>query len=228
MARATDWLPSNHTELYKQGQLTVEHLVPNLEKMGISGANEEWVKKVFCLHWDKFSEAYLAWENPTTRTQLITTTFNDAKAAFVPVYRQLYTGLLKNNPSVTDEDLAAMGLPIRSTDKPTPTPVPTTIPDADVELPSPGVIIVHFFDKGSKNKAKPAGVHGVEIAWALLEEHPQGDWDKLTSCVFDTKTPYQFTFSGRDRGKKFYFALRWENTRGERGNWSEIYEAIVP
>jgi hypothetical protein len=31
-----------------------------------------------------------------------------------------------------------------------------------------------------------------------------------------------------DRGKKLYFALRWENTRGEKGPWSEIHSTIIP
>jgi hypothetical protein len=30
------------------------------------------------------------------------------------------------------------------------------------------------------------------------------------------------------RGKTVYFALRWENTRGEKGPWSEIMSAIIP
>jgi len=228
MAYNPDWLPQNHAELHGQGILTTDYLMNNLNRMGIMGGNLDWVETVFIPHWEKFTNAYTAWENITTRTQLIIATFMDARATFVPVYRQLYRGLLKNNPCVTDEDLVAMGLPKRSANKPTPTPRPTTIPTADVKMPSPGVLVVHFSDRGSTSKAKPAGVHGVEIAWALLDEHPQNDWNKLTNYAFDTKTPSQFTFSGRDRGKKFYFALRWANTRGERGNWSEIYEAIVP
>jgi hypothetical protein len=34
-------------------------------------------------------------------------------------------------------------------------------------------------------------------------------------------------FSGRS-GKKIYFILRWENTRGKKGLWSEIVSAVIP
>ncbi|MDR2362267.1 MAG: hypothetical protein LBD91_06005 [Prevotellaceae bacterium] len=33
---------------------------------------------------------------------------------------------------------------------------------------------------------------------------------------------------GQHCGKTVYFALRWENTRGEKGPWSDIMSATVP
>jgi hypothetical protein len=35
-------------------------------------------------------------------------------------------------------------------------------------------------------------------------------------------------FENDQRGKTVYFALRWENTRGEKGPWSAIQIAIIP
>jgi hypothetical protein len=35
-------------------------------------------------------------------------------------------------------------------------------------------------------------------------------------------------FEGHDRGKTLYYALRWENTRGEKGPFSPIAAVIVP
>jgi hypothetical protein len=59
---------------------------------------------------------------------------------------------------------------------------------------------------------KPAGQHGAEIRWAMR----------------DTHMPLTFEFDESDRGKTVYFCLGWENTRGEKGPWSEIQSAIVP
>jgi hypothetical protein len=35
-------------------------------------------------------------------------------------------------------------------------------------------------------------------------------------------------FEEEARGKTVWFCLRWENTRGEKGPWSEFLNAIVP
>lgn len=227
MAQKLDWLPQNHEALYNQSSLTKQYLNENLEGLGISGTSAAWVQNNFNPTCDAYGEAFLAWQNPAERTPLKTTALKTAKDTFTPVYRQLYTGFLKNNPNVRDEDLVAMGLPARPDKKPTPAPAPTTTPEAEVELPSRGVVTVHFRDKGATKKAKPTGVHGAEIAWAVLDTPPV-DWSELNNSAFDTQTPYQFTFDGSQRGKKLYFALRWENTRGVKGNWSEIYETVIP
>jgi hypothetical protein len=70
-------------------------------------------------------------------------------------------------------------------------------------------------------------VHGAEIAWAILDTPPV-NWDALTHSSFDTHTPFRLTFGGDQRGKTLYFALRWENTTGEKGPWNEIQNAIIP
>jgi hypothetical protein len=119
-----------------------------------------------------------------------------------------------------------MGLPIHKTTH-TPAREPTTVPEAEVKLPSPGVVEIHFRDAESDRRAKPEGVHGAEIAWAILPA-PTVDWKELNHSTFDTHTPQRLTFDGTERGKTVYFALRWENTRGEKGPWSEIMNAIIP
>ncbi|MDR1156180.1 MAG: hypothetical protein LBL04_15855 [Bacteroidales bacterium] len=49
----------------------------------------------------------------------------------------------------------------------------------------------------------------------------------LVHSVFATRSPHTFQFD-LSAGKCFYCCLRWENTRGEKGPWSEIMSAIVP
>jgi hypothetical protein len=50
----------------------------------------------------------------------------------------------------------------------------------------------------------------------------------LAHSVFDTRSPYTFQFDLADAGKRFYCCLRWENTTGQKGPWSEIQNAIIP
>ncbi|MDR0668043.1 MAG: hypothetical protein LBF90_05435, partial [Prevotellaceae bacterium] len=104
---------------------------------------------------------------------------------------------------------------------------PTTYVSSTVELPGPGRVIIHFRDAGSDRKAKPHGVHGAEIAWGLLDARPE-DPTELPHSSFDTHSPFTLDFEGHDRHKTLYFALRWENTIGEKGPWNDIEETVVP
>jgi hypothetical protein len=89
-------------------------------------------------------------------------------------------------------------------------------------------LIIHFFKKGgSHRKGKPAGQHGAEVGW-LLSDTPPLRWDELTHSAIDTNSPFTLSFENDQRGKTVYFAIRLENTRGEKGPWSEIMNAIIP
>jgi hypothetical protein len=67
----------------------------------------------------------------------------------------------------------------------------------------------------------------VEIAWALSDT-PVTRWNELTHSNVDTNSPFTLVFENDQCGKTIYFAIRWENTRGEKGPWSEITSAIIP
>ncbi|MDR2361145.1 MAG: hypothetical protein LBD91_00235 [Prevotellaceae bacterium] len=89
-----------------------------------------------------------------------------------------------------------------------------TSPDYDIDSGTTRRLTIHFFDQGSRgSKAKPAGQHGAEIRWAILETPPASINDLIRS-LFDTHTPFMLEFD--------------ENQRGEKGPWSEIMSTIVP
>jgi hypothetical protein len=67
----------------------------------------------------------------------------------------------------------------------------------------------------------------VEIGWTQSDT-PITRWDELTHSNVDTNSPFTLSFENDQRGKTVYFALRWENTRGEKGPWSGIASAIIP
>ncbi|MDR1865289.1 MAG: hypothetical protein LBR08_06930 [Bacteroidales bacterium] len=221
-----DWLPSNHEGLYDKAAQTWNYLNPNRDRLGFSGTNAVWLDTVFVPKHMVFNTAFLDWKDPAERTPTKTGALTTAEKDFRPTYRQLYTGFLKNSPNVTDADLIAMGLPKRSSGR-TPAPEPDTIPEATVEASGPATLMIRFRDAGEAGRAKPDGVHGAEIAWAVLDKAPI-NWDELIHSSFDTRSPFKLSFKGEERGKRFYFAIRWENTRGVKGQWSDIQSAIIP
>jgi hypothetical protein len=165
-------------------------------------------------------------ETPSTRTKVTVQAKKDARKAVESKTRIVLKAYVTYNPAVTNADRDAMELPIHKTSR-TPVPVILSVPKAEVKLPSPAVVEIIFYDSEKQGKAKPAGAHGVEVDYAILDTPPD-DWKQLVHSIFDTRSPLRLTFDGTDRGKTLYFALRWENTRGEKGPWSEIYNTIIP
>jgi hypothetical protein len=201
----------------------------NRDRMGFDPASPQgqWLDTEFQPKYNFFVATFNAWLNPSERTQNKIIKLAEAEEAFKPAYRKLYTGFLKNNPLVTDDDLNSMDLPKHSSGR-HPSPVATEAPDADVDSSTIGRLTIHFFERGSNHKkGKPVGQHGAEIRWALLTT-PPARWDELVHSEIDTNSPFTLQFEHDQRGQTVYFALRWENTRGEKGPWSDILSAIIP
>jgi hypothetical protein len=176
---------------------------------------------------DEFAQKLDVAENPATRTKLSIQAKNTVRKALKADVRQSVKEYLAYNHEVTDEDRDGLGIPVHKTTR-TPAPVAKEAPEADIDTSVIGRLTISFFEKGNRHKkAKPAGQHCVEIAW-ILSDTPVTRWDELTHSNVDTNSPFTLAFENDQRGKTVYFALRWENTRGEKGPWSEIYNAIIP
>jgi hypothetical protein len=174
-----------------------------------------------------FSDKLRIAEAPETRTKAAVQEKNEARKSLETYLRQAIAEYLTRNHLLTDADRDNLGLPIHKSGR-TPSPVATTYPDYDIDSSTIRRLTVHFYDQGKKtSKAKPAGQHGAEIRWAILDTPPV-DVKELAQSAFDTRTPFTIEFEGHERGKTIYFCLCWENTRGEKGPWSEIQSAIIP
>jgi hypothetical protein len=225
-----NWIKESHEGLYQQASQTVNYLMStstiNLERMGLSGM-QDWLISDIMPKYTALSMAYAAWLDPATRTPLIITTLLSAEKAFITEYRKLHN-LLVMAPLVTDTDLQSMGLPKRSDGGRTPSPIPLYSPGYRVSHPETGVIKIDFFDKNGDptRHGKPDGAHGLEAIWAVLPSPPDG-WDSLTNSSFDTASPLYFNFTFEQIGQTVYFALRWENTRGEKGPWTTIANTVI-
>jgi hypothetical protein len=49
----------------------------------------------------------------------------------------------------------------------------------------------------------------------------------LDFLAVDTRTPYTAVYDGADGGKTAHYMLRWVNTNGEKGPWSETASATI-
>ena len=221
----------NHEALYDQANQTVRYLTAtaNRDRMGFAAGSApgQWFDTEFVPKHEAFKAAFADWQNPAERTPTKTVKLAEAEEAFKTVYRKLYNGFLKESPLVTDDDLVAMGLPKRNTTR-TPAKVADTSPDSDIDTSVPGQVGFNFYQRGGAHRrGKPEDQHGAEIAYVISDTKP-ARWDDLTVSKFATRSPYTVRFENDLRGKTLYYALRWENTRGEKGPWSEIMSVIIP
>jgi hypothetical protein len=207
---------------------TAQHIIAETASINRTqwGLDSTWLDEELLPHKTKWEEAWAVYENPATRTPSITFAKNEQRKAYEKLLRILVKGL-QSNVNVTDDDLLGMGIVVPSSSK-TPSPVADKSPDADTDTSVIGHLSIHFFEKGSRHKkGKPDGQHGAEIRW-VLSETPPTRWEELIHSEIDTNSPFVLQFENDQRGRTIYFALRWENTRGEKGPWSEIQSAIIP
>ena len=184
----------------------------------------DWIDKQLVPARAAWVEAWEAHQNPGTRTKLITATKNEKRTDYEKLLMILAANL-KVNTRLTDDDRRAAGISIRDT-TPTPAPVPTTYPIASADTSTMRRLTIKYRDSSSSNTAKPKGVHGAEIKWLIAEERPTVE--ELINSTFDTGSPYTITFEDSQRGKKVWICMRWENTRGEKGPWGQMINAIIP
>jgi hypothetical protein len=91
----------------------------------------------------------------------------------------------------------------------------------------PGILRIAYHDSETGKKAKRKDIHGCEIRTAILATPPQSA-EEIQHSEFSTRTPYTLESDLSLRGKTVYFCLRWENTLGKKGPWSEILSAVIP
>jgi hypothetical protein len=133
---------------------------------------------------------------------------------------------MQADPVVKDSDKAAMGITVPDT---TPTDVvpPITRPVVSVDTSQRLRHTIHFADEATPtSKAKPPGVRGAQI-WMKVGDPPPGDPGELVYVATDTRTPHTIDFAGADALKNAHYMVRWENTRGEVGPWSETATATI-
>jgi hypothetical protein len=133
---------------------------------------------------------------------------------------------LQNNDAMTNNGREALRIPIHDRN-PTPRPAPDTVPETETETPLPRTVRIKFKGETAPRWGKPEGVHGLEFRWIIAGVPPERIED-LVHSEFATRSPLDITFDEDKRGKRLYFAVRWEGGTGKKGPWSEIFSAVIP
>ncbi|MDR1218204.1 MAG: hypothetical protein LBK73_01180 [Treponema sp.] len=151
---------------------------------------------------------------------------NEKKERLIHLEEVFVRNNLQNNDAMTDNGRKELGIPIHD-DTRTPVPAPDGIPEIEIETPHPRTVRIKFRDEHAARWGKPEHVHGLECVWAFLDEPPVKVKD-LTHSEFATRSPLELMFEEDERGKKMYFAVRWETGAMKKGKWSDIFSVIIP
>ena len=199
----------------------VEYLADHYQKFGIMQSEFEYIRTVATAYQTAHGKASNPNAGRADRSDRSIKSVEVRKAV-----RSLVNSRLRYNSAVSDEERIILGLRVHDA-KPTPVPKPNTYPRAVVRPIALRQLCVEWRNASSNSRAKPAGVHGCEIRYAVLGAPPTS-LDELTRSEFATRSRHIFSFEESLRGKTVYFVLRWESNRGEKGPWSDILRAIIP
>lgn len=234
MSHTIDWLPQNHQALFDMARQTLNYLLlpDNRDRMGFGAGTPQgiWLTETFIPAYETFRTMFNDWVNPAERTAVKSARLASSEKVFKSLYRQLYVAFLKRSPLVADSDLASMDLPARHHGGRRAVATPETYPAARSITTELRRITIAFFatSGGTRRRAKPAGVHGAEICWEVFDSLHPVRLEELTHSSFVTHSPLVLEFKENQRSKVLYFALRWENSRGEKGPFGPVLNAVIP
>jgi hypothetical protein len=215
-----DYIPQKDSELVAWSSNFTTVVAANASAWGIPPDEVAALRTAY----DLFAALQKQADSPA-KTSIIVAEKNAAREALEAKIRGM-VGFRLKNPIITDAQRIALGLHVHDT-KPSNIPAPTSRPEIDIDVIDFRRLKVVFHDMGSESKAKPYGVNGAVIVYAVLDA-PPADPNALTRSVLATRTPHTLEFTEEERGKTVYVAICWQNEKGEKGPWSEIESAIVP
>jgi hypothetical protein len=218
---STDYIPQGDDAFLQWARNLLEYAAAHADAMGIAAGTLAPLQPLLAAYETAFEKM----ADPN-HGALDTQRKNETRNALKTAIRAFVMGFITYNPSVTDDDRREMGTPIHDKVH-TPAPIPATRPIIDTAAVDNRQVAVDLREAGGNKRGKPAGVHGAEILYEIRDEPPAVAED-LRHSSFATKTRMLYTFTEADRGKRVYFAARWENTSGKKGPWSDVVTAIIP
>ncbi|MDR0687022.1 MAG: hypothetical protein LBF79_06170 [Dysgonamonadaceae bacterium] len=179
-----------------------------------------------------YTKKYDLSEVPETRTPVTVRARTNAQDLFKKALRSAIKSFLTYNPKVTDELKVALGLPIHKTDRSS-IDVPRTHVILNVKALDYLRLVLQFHDQeltslGDRKKWKrPYGYNGAYVVYAILPSPPESIAE-LNLNILATRTPHIMEFEEGSSGKRVYFAICWQNEKGQNGPFSPIQSAIIP
>jgi hypothetical protein len=173
-----------------------------------------------------WNTAYTAATNLLTRTRATVAAKDAAKVFALSLLREQY-GIIKANPSVSNEDKISLGIRV-SDPVPTPIPPPSTYPVVSVRMAASRTTELMAVDNTTPTKrARPAGTIGMLVVRAIGNVAAISP-DQCQLWGISTRVPFlDEDFTSENIGKTVTYFARWTNGKGQEGPWSAPVSLIL-
>jgi len=144
--------------------------------------------------------------------------------------RDLFSTCLLNNPAISADDKAALGIKITDSNQKTLGKAPVSTPVTSFSSEEISALHVVFADSNNTDShAKPHGVGYMEIAAKMsVGEKAPVSVAECTLRYHVSRNHEPIAFEDTDRGKTFFGYSRWVMTNGDSSPWSGMVSAIIP
>ena len=230
MAKYRDWLPHSWTANLAMCRVWISYLTADRRtEWGIPAAQFTELGTLF----GEAQAALQKYQDDTQRTPVVKTQCIDAfeaQSAKMRFFKRHYFLV----PPLTHADLTALGLPVPDGTR-SPVVVPQDGPFFTIIQLGPGRlgIIARYGPLGRKG-SKPPGIKGYRLYYGVEDpERPFTEQSQLPASVWSTLGLHSVTFRESDRGKRAFFALKWEvqrdgSKKDNESNFSEMLSEIIP
>jgi len=218
----SDWLPGSKTEMIAMANNWLAKLAVKKQDWGVPDA------AVANLAQKTEALAALIATPAAERTHTINAQIKAAKKALADVMRDIKRRYFLV-PPLTDADLVSLDLTPKDT-TPTTIPKPDVRPVGTVKIKSAGAFEITIKPEKELSAPEKKACYGCKIVYELFEQGapPPTSEKQLTESRFVRKKKELFVFQPQDSGKKAYFAMRYENSKGEFGMWCPIFSVFIP
>jgi hypothetical protein len=240
MAKSNDWMPGARTEIIAMCRSWMLYM--NAERRTAWGVPDAEYNALGSVSSDAESLLQQAMDE-AERTHVITVKCQEAfKAAREKMrfFRDRYFKI----PPLGAADWAALGFRPRDT-SPTPAPRPDGVPAASLSYPGgPHALTVHVGPMVGTAELDPRSDHGYAVyvgimppGGATLEqaaskkhylmEAPK-DGEGLLHFRFTRRRKEKMLFAAEEGGMTAWVCCRYENRKGEAGQWGPVVSAVIP
>jgi len=223
MGNNKDWIPRNEED-FNDFQDEFEALlvtdgpgwgVPAGRITDVSNAKADWTPK------------YAAGRDESDPTSAQRQAKNDSRKAYVTLIRSVVNQHLRNNPALTNDDRVALGITVPDTTR-SRVPVPNHAPKENIDKIDHLLHKIRITDPDNPaTRKKPKGVARINVYRYIGEQNATPRLSDYQLIGSSTKFLFTSGFADTDVGKKAWYIVQYENTRGERGPVSDSINASI-
>lgn len=220
-----DTMPSKELDLIAQAKAAQAYANTNLAALGLVAAD----LTPFTTKVTGADTAMAAYQTARTNASAARAAKDTGLTDLEKEWRQLRRKA-RANPNLTDAQREGLGIPVPGNGLLKAVALAFSEPLVEVDNTTRLAHVISFREASTpRSKARPKGVKGAEVWLAVLPKDaaPPRDNSTLRYMGQPSSSPYDLKFAAEDAGKIAWYLLRWVDSSGTPGGWSEPAGAMI-